>query len=129
MKITLKTKVVHGTDRGGEDLFLVVKVASRKDPRTLDAAKEARTAFEKAWGSLPHENEIRAGEGAEDLFRVGQDGLSSNPTEQYDFKVEDTKERLWTEILDLVEGDEWKLALKSGQYGVQKRIYVDGNAE
>jgi len=127
-EIFLSTETVAGTDRGGEDLFLVVKAFSgKRKPRLTEAA------FEAAWGAcvkrLPTSGDAaeEAGEGEQVWVEDGR--LRCLPTDHYEFELDwplDKAKEAAREVF--MEGD-WAKVLKTGEHEVEGSKYVAGNAD
>lgn len=126
MRIELSTSTVHGTERGGEDLFVEVLCTSEVEPDP--AYRQAR--LEAAWAlclsSLP-QSQAEADERSEDLWLEGG-RLRSYETE-YEFKVNWTLAEARAKVERVVLEGDWVKRLKTGVYEVREDLYVDGNAD
>jgi hypothetical protein len=133
MKIKLSSKTVAGTDRGGEDLFFVVRASSRVEP-SPDVLK---AEFEKAWeacvASIPKDPD------AEDLWLDDEEVeleaadepmlRSQMSSDCYDFQINWPLSEARKIVERVVLEGGWIKDLKTGKYKVRDKIFVDGNAE
>lgn len=132
MKIELSSKTEHGTNRGGEDLFFVVKATSKVEP-SPDVLK---AVFEAAWqaclAALPTDS------GEEDIWLDSEEfengattepELRSHASECYDFAIAYSLSEARAKVEKTVLEGDWVKRLKTGTYEVSKEFYVDGNAD
>lgn len=134
MKIVLSTDTVSGTDRGGEDLFLVVRIRSQEKPSLVSqeafdqAYQEAfKAAVSPSWEDWSKDN-------VEKPLCLGKDEetgeeLVFSPKTSYGFQLRWTQEKLRAEVLDTVQNGDWNYNLRSGEYWVDERTFIDGNAD
>lgn len=112
MKVAVGTKIVHGTERGGEDLFL-----------TFDTANENPVSEAEVELDLNQE----AFQGEED--NPGQKTLKTFTTE-YDFSWEGTKEDLLAILKKALKDDEnWSLKRGKQVWEFHHEHFVAGNAD
>jgi len=119
MKIELSSDMTHGTDRGGEDLFLLIKVTQDTEPDPKILKKEVPVVLAKA---------LEAYNDTDDLYT--QDGcLCGGPTDFYQIEFAVDKKTLTKLVMDTVLKGEWVLVLRTKEYRVENRIFMNGNAE
>ncbi len=130
MKLTIRieSKTVRGTDRGGEDLFFVVKATTGKEEPTREALEAALPgATEALLASLP--TGLEAADEAEAPYWLDGDTVRSTFESDYEFRVDWTTEKVRETVRQAVLGDGWKKALSTGKHSVKAKIFVDGNAD
>lgn len=136
MKLELSTNVVAGTDRGGENLLLVVRFSTLEEPTPEYLEANFDAAWDACVAALPTEEDedlwVVDEDGAKDLWVVDEDGtptLMSHLTNGYKFSVDWSVSYVRDQARRVAFGDEWVKRLKSGEYSVQEELFVDGNAE
>lgn len=127
MKITIDTKVVAGTRRGGKDLYLVVRATSKDEPNPARLATEFEEAFEKAVKRCVADNKDQAESGGLALWHENDRIVGF--TTDYDFFYSGTLESLKATVQQAVFEGNWVKDLKTNKYKVKKRIFIDGNAD
>ena len=157
MDLKLSRHFLHGTDRGGEDLYLKVEVSEEDERKVWDPTSvvpppsflpSLEDAFDALWERLSKRlsPELIVGleEAEEDVPEddtgalAGEDGekelcvidgkLRCWPTPGYDFEMSLSKEEAWEKVREIADG-EWFKSLKTGVCTVSGVSYVTGNAE
>ena len=154
MKLNVLADVVHGTDRGGEDLFLDVQASLEPTPcrdelirgyceRWLDNSTNVgtveaglRSAFEQAWNDylatlvVVIDDESRDdATSLDDSELYVEDGcLKSQPT-SYEFQYDWSLVKAQAKVEAVVLSPNWNTRLKDGHVSLSAKIFVVGNAE
>lgn len=154
MDLSLSRHFLHGTERGGEDLYLRVEITEEDERKVWDPASAVRppsflpaleAAFDALWGRLSRRfspekleeleedeadgpAERYACQDEDDELWVEDDELRCRPTPNYDFEMALSKEDAWEKVQEIANG-EWFKSLKTGVCQVSGVVYVDGNAE
>lgn len=126
MKVTFKRHVVAGTERGGEDIFLRIRVETAVSPEgALQAALEAvPDAVTAALRELPQSEE------AGDPLYSEQGRLKSSAGNYQDLEEPDfSKEDLDELVRKLVLEGECLYSLRTRIYSWTRDVFVDGNAD
>lgn len=128
MALTLKidTRTEHGTDKGGEDLFVdVVATTGTEEPAGLPEAFEAAW---RAWTEGLPTSRDDADDADAPLFL--KDGRVQGTFEtDYGFRVDSSYDDFRSRVLRVVLEGEWKKVLRTGEYSVEGEIFVAGNAD
>lgn len=126
VKATLEFKVEAGTERGGEDVMLLVRLESEVEPAAVlsDEAFEALKAqLRDEYGSNDEDAEVRLtddGEGEVVRTRASSD---------YEFSVEESAETLFADLKQLVEEGDWNFDRRRKVWWVEQELYRQGNAD
>lgn len=156
MDLSLSRHFLHGTERGGEDLYLRVEITEEDERKVWDPASAVppvsflpalEAAFDPLWERLalrlspekiealeeagedtPEDDTGTLGGDSDDELWVEDDELRCRPTPNYDFEMALSKEDAWEKVQEIANG-EWFKSLKTGVCQVSGVVYVDGNAE
>jgi hypothetical protein len=133
MKLTIKTKEVAGTERGGADLFVVVKASCKDEPTPNTLGPDFHEAWNAWVATLPLTQE--AAEATDSDFYVEMALTKTARLKSTYGAYEDSFFVDW----DLLEAKDrvskvvfeggWVMDLKSSKYKVKGKVFVDGNAE
>jgi hypothetical protein len=126
LTVSLALSTVHGTERGGEDLFVEVLVEADFEPDPASLAAVFPRAWEDCVEALP-KSQPDADSSEEEIWSEGG-RLSSYETE-YGFKLDWTLEEVRAKVEKVVLEGDWVKRLKTGKYEVREDLYVDGNAD
>jgi len=129
MKLELSTNVVAGTDRGGEDLFLVVRCSTFEEPTQEYLGAHFDAAWDACVAALPTTEP--PGGSCDGFWVEDVDGVSTlfSGTTPYEFSVDWAVSYVRDQARRVAFGDEWVKRLKSEEYSTQEELFVDGNAE
>ena len=115
LKIVVAPWEIGGTNRGGEDLYVIISATADAKP----TEKALAGVFEQAFKDVEIDSQ----------FEVTKKGCIQYSTSSYGFEVKWTraalKERVWKELRT---GD-WVRHVKTGKYTLRVEIYIDGNAD
>jgi hypothetical protein len=125
MNVSIETKTVHGTDRGGEDLFLVVELTSEKHPNELTEA-EVDEAWEATVASLT-DDEADDPESSDDL--LVKNGVLKSGDTGYGFSVSKPVAWLKERVRKLAKDGDWMQRVRTGTFIVEEEIFCGGNAD
>ena len=132
MELKLSYGLEHGTDRGGEDVWLQVELVT-DDPPGDDVGDRAALAFD-AW--------LESAPTTDDAEVWVEDGRVRTLESEYEFCVDRPVEEVRRDVVDLAragltpagEGpfgrhEEWQRSLATGTCRLSFELYRDGNAE
>lgn len=151
MDLKLSRHFLHGTDRGGEDLYLKVEIEEADERQATNETLRGLAlslAFGQLWERLsrrlsPEQIEkleeadedvpeddtgVLAGDDEDAELWVEGGKLRCRPTPSYEFEFSLSKEEAWEKVREIADG-EWFKSLKTGVCKVSDVLYVDGNAE
>ena len=126
LKIELAVKFVAGLERGGIDLFLVVKVTSNEEP----LAERLSEQFDSAWQACINVLSVswaEAEQSDEDLW-IDSDRLMSCTDNDGFYSINKSLDNVKKIVRNVVDSDDWILRLHTKIYEVSKDVYIDGNA-
>jgi hypothetical protein len=126
MNATLELKVVGGTNRGGEDVVLLVRLESYTEP--------GEALSEEAFEAL--KAQVRADYGDSDDYGdvwLCDDGdgevVRTETSCRYEFRVEQSTDTLFADLKKLFEGGDWNFNRQRKVWWVQEELYRNGNAD
>ncbi len=126
VKATLGFKVEAGTERGGEDVSLLVRLESEVEPAALlsDEALEALKAqLRDEYGSSDEDAEVRLTDDGEGEV------VRTQASSDYEFRVEESAETLFADLKKLVEEGDWNFNRRRKVWWVEQELYRQGNAD
>lgn len=137
MELELTYELVHGTDRGGEDVSLGVALTADELPPTEEGVRAAAEAAFDAW--------LASAPGPDDDAEVYvEDGRVRTYESEYGFSVNRPAEEVRKDVVEAavtgvrpavkdkwggLSHVEWTLKVGSRTYRFETELYRDGNAD
>lgn len=109
--------VVHGEDRGGEDLFLYVSATSGSEPPTEPVSRER----------LDRALREAANDATFDSYEPGTRVEHVEGEYQHEYRAD--WETFVDDVLGITRDPDWKFSRKSGTWSFESELFVDGNAD